>query len=98
MVSLDRRINALEHKQEKGMDLAAVLMEGNPLTAEQARGLIASILAALLLGTIDPATARTAAQLLQVERKIAESEEFERRMEVLEEMLGLPEKGEKWRR
>ena len=43
-------------------------------------------MAALLEGALDPTTARVAAYILQVERKIAEGEELEKRIAVLEEL------------
>ena len=42
---------------------------------------------ALLHGAVDPTTARAAAYILQVERKIAEGEELEDRMTAIEEIL-----------
>lgn len=45
---------------------------GRPLEGQEARGLLAAVLAALLQGAIDPNTARAAAYILQVERRIAE--------------------------
>jgi hypothetical protein len=44
-------------------------------------------LAALLEGALDPNTARAAAYILQVERKIAEGVELERRITTLEALL-----------
>ena len=55
-----------------------------PLEASEARGILASVLGALLQGALDPNTARAAAYILQVERKIAEGEEFEERLANLE--------------
>jgi hypothetical protein len=60
---------------------------GRPLKGEEAQGLLASVLAALLEGALDPNTARAAAYILQVERKIAEGVELERRIATLEALL-----------
>jgi hypothetical protein len=60
---------------------------GRPVDALEARGLLASVLAALLDGALDPNTARAAAYILQVERKIAEGAELERRIAALEALL-----------
>ena len=48
---------------------------------------MASVLIGLLQGAIDPGTARAAAYILQIERKIAEGEEVENRLAALEEMV-----------
>ena len=58
-----------------------------PLSAEEARGILASVLAALLLGSLDPTTAKSAGYLIQIDRKIVEGQELERRIEVLESIL-----------
>jgi len=62
-------------------------MELEPLDAAAARGVLGSVLMALLHGAVDPTTARAAAYILQVERKIAEGEELENRMAAIEELL-----------
>ena len=67
--------------------MALPLPVGRPLETEEARGLLASVLAALLEGALDPNTARAAAYILQVERKIAEGAELERRIAALEALL-----------
>ena len=61
---------------------------GRPLEASEARGILASVLGALLQGALDPNTARAAAYILQVERKIAEGEELEKRIADLEAAVG----------
>ena len=58
-----------------------------PLSAEEARGILASVLAALLRGSVDPTTAKAAGYLIQIDRKIVEGQELERRIEVLESIL-----------
>ena len=58
-----------------------------PLEASEARGVLASVLEAMLKGALDPNTAKTTAYILQVERKIAEGEALEERLSTLEELL-----------
>ena len=58
-----------------------------PLDAGEARGIMASVLGALLEGALDPSTARAAAYIIQVERKVAEGEELERRIAALEALV-----------
>ena len=58
-----------------------------PLSAEEARGILSSILAALLQGSLDPTTAKSAGYLIQIDRKIVEGQELERRVEALESIL-----------
>ena len=48
---------------------------------------MASVLGALLEGALDPSTARAAAYIIQVERKVAEGEELERRIAALEALV-----------
>ena len=64
-----------------------VLPDVRPMTADEARGVLASVLVALLEGAVDPNTARAAAYIVQVERKVAEGEELERRVAGLEEFM-----------
>ena len=64
----------------KSLDLPV----SQPLAAEEGRGVLASVLKALLEGALDAGTARAAAYILQVERKIAEGDALERRIGALE--------------
>ena len=83
----EQRSARLEASKKGGSRKALPLPEGRPLEAEEARGLLASVLIALLEGSVDPTTARAAGYLLQVERKIAEGEEMEKRVAALEEFI-----------
>ena len=58
-----------------------------PLSAEEARGILASVLVGLLQGSLDPTTAKAAGYLVQIDRKIVEGQELERRVEALESIL-----------
>ena len=77
----------LEASRTGGSRKALPLPQGRSLESDEARGIIASVLSALLEGAIDPSTARSAGYLLQVDRRIAEGSELEKRIKGLEEML-----------
>ena len=57
------------------------------MSGQEARGILASVLVGLLQGSIDPTTAKSAGYLIQIDRKVAEGQELERRIEVLESIL-----------
>ncbi len=82
----ERREERLEASRKGGSRRAIPLPVGPPLEAEEARGVLASVMAALLEGAVDPGTARAAAYLLQVDRKIAEGETLERQLSIIEEL------------
>ena len=82
-----RREEMLAASRNGGGRKALPLPVGRPLKGEEAQGLLASVLAALLEGALDPNTARAAAYILQVERKVAEGSELERRITALEALL-----------
>ncbi len=48
---------------------------------------MASVLAALHQGSLDPTTCKSAGYLIQIDRKIVEGQELERRVEILESVL-----------
>jgi hypothetical protein len=83
----EQREEMLAASRNGGGRKALPLPVGRPLKGEEAQGLLASVLAALLEGALDPNTARAAAYILQVERKIAEGVELERRIAALEALL-----------
>jgi hypothetical protein len=83
----ERRHQMLEASRKGGSRKALPLPEVRPLDAEEARGLLASVLIAMLEGAVDPTSARAAAYILQVERKIAEGEETEKRLAALESFV-----------
>jgi hypothetical protein len=87
----------LEASRRGGSRRTLALSTERPLGAQEARGVLASVLRALLEGAVDPGTARAAAYILQVERKIAEGAEMERRLAALEELVPATRRG-RWRR
>ena len=82
-----RREEMLEASTKGGSHRTVPLPAAKPLGSDEARGVLASVLAALLQGSLDPTTARAAAYLVQVERSVAEKEELEHRIAGLEEVL-----------
>jgi len=84
----DRREELLEATRRGGRRRGIQLPTVRPLEAEEARSVLAGVLEALLTGAVDPGTARAAAYILQVERKIAEGAELEARIAALEVTLG----------
>jgi hypothetical protein len=77
----------VEAARKGGARTSLNLPVSQSLETSQARGVLASVLEAMLKGALDPNTARTAAYILQVERKIAEGEALEDRLSTLEELL-----------
>ena len=57
-----------------------------PLSAEDARAILAGLVEAVVSGAVDAATARTVGYLLQVEHRIREGHDLERRIAALEEI------------
>ena len=82
----ERREERLEASRKGGSRRTIPLPVGPPLEAEEARGVLAAVMAALLEGALDPGTARAAAYILQVDRKIAEGETLERQLSIIEEL------------
>jgi hypothetical protein len=82
-----RREEMMEASRKGGSRKALPLPDCLPIGPEMARGILASVVAAVLEGALDPATARTVAYILQVERRIAEGSELERKMADLEELI-----------
>jgi len=63
----------------------AVLPEGEVLSVERARAILAGLVEAVATGALDPTTARSVGYLLQIEGKLREDQELGRRLEGLEE-------------
>ena len=82
-----RHKEMIEASRKGGSRKALPLPEGLPPGSEMARGLLASVIAAVLEGALDHTTARTVAYILQVERRIAEGSELERKLATLEELI-----------
>jgi hypothetical protein len=83
----ERRHEMIAASRKGGSRRAMPLPESHPLTPEEARGFVASLLGALLEGAIDPTTARAAGYLLQVDRGIAAGEALEKRLAAIENLL-----------
>lgn len=82
-----RREQMLAASSKGGSRKCLTLPEANPLTGVEARAILAAVLMGLLDGAIDPTTARAVAYIMQVERKILETNELERKLEALEEIV-----------
>jgi len=59
------------------------------MSTDEVRELLSSVLAAMLSGAVDASTARAAAYIVQVERRVAEGEVLEGRVDALERLLRL---------
>ena len=81
------REDRLDASRKGGSRKAFDLPVGAPIDASEARGLLTALIAALLQGAVDPATVRTVAYVMQVDRKIAEAEALERRISALEDLV-----------
>ena len=57
------------------------------LDPEEARAILAGLIEATINGALDPATARTVGYLLQIEAKIREGYNLEKRIEAIEETI-----------
>ena len=70
----DRRGEMLEASSKGGSRRVLPLLVDRALNPDEARGILAAVLGAMLEGALDPNTARAAAYILQVERRIASLE------------------------
>lgn len=82
-----RREQMLEASKKGGSRKSLTLPEAAPLVGNEARAILAAVLIGLLDGAIDPTTARAVAYIMQVERKILETDELERKLEALEDIV-----------
>ena len=82
----ERREESLEASRKGGSRRTIPLPVRLPLTAEEARGVQAAVMGALLEGRRPGCTAKAAAYILQVDRKIAEGETLERQLSIIEEL------------
>jgi hypothetical protein len=83
----ERREQMLEASKKGGSRKSLTLPEAAPLVGNEARAILAAVLIGLLDGAIDPTTARAVAYIMQVERKILETDELERKLEALEDIV-----------
>lgn len=63
------------------------LPRAESLEPEEAREVLAGVIEATITGALDPGTARTVGYLLQIEAKIREGYDFEKRLAAIEETL-----------
>ena len=83
----ERRAEMLEASRRGGARRTVELPEAEPLTAEKARALLAGVVEAVMSGALDPGTARTVGYLLQIEGRIREGHDLEKRVAALERAL-----------
>jgi len=74
----------LEAAHRGGARRAVELPEGEALTPERARAILAGVIEAVASGAMDSGTARTVGYLLQIEARIREGYDLEKRVEALE--------------
>lgn len=85
----DSREKMVEAARRGGARRAVELPEGEALTPERARAILAGVMEATASGAMDSGTARTMAYLLQIEARIREGYDLEKRVEALERVRDL---------
>jgi hypothetical protein len=80
----DKRSAMVEASRRGGARRTVELPEAAPLTPERARAILAGVIEAVASGALDAPTARTVGYLLQVEARIREGHDLEKRVEALE--------------
>lgn len=78
-----------EASRKGGGRRAVELPEGEALTPERARAILAGVIEAAVSGAMDSGTARTVGYLLQIEARIREGSELEQRIIALERVRDL---------
>ena len=84
-----RREDMLQASSKGGSRTVLPFEITDPLAAAEMRGVLASVMAAVLSGALDPATGRAVAYIAQVERRVADGEGLEERLEVLESLISV---------
>lgn len=79
------REKMLEAAQRGGSRRTAELSEAEPLTPERARAILAGVIGSVASGAMDAATGRAIGYLLQVEARIQEGHDLEKRIAALEQ-------------
>ena len=79
-----RRKDMLAAARKGGARRTVELPEVEELTASQARRILAGMIEATLTGELDAKTAKAVGYLLQIETRIRESDEMERRLQEVE--------------
>ena len=80
----ESRDSLIEAARRGGARRTVELPENPLLTPARARGILAGVIEAAVSGAIDNATARTVGYLLQIEARICEGHDLERRIDALE--------------
>ena len=80
----DSRARMIEAARRGGERRTIELPESALLTPERTRAILAGVIEAAASGAMDSATARTVGYLLQIEARIREGHDLERRIEALE--------------
>ena len=82
-----RRQDLLEATRRGGQNRRrkVELPEAEPLSAEGARAILAGVVEAVIVGALDGGTARAVGYLIQIEARLREGHEMEKRIAVLEE-------------
>ena len=73
-----------EASRRGGGRRAVELLEAESVTPERARAILAGVIEAVASGAMDSATARTIGYLIQIEMRIREGHDLERRIAALE--------------
>ena len=76
----------IEAARRGGERRTVELPESESLTPERTRGILAGVVEAVASGAMDSTTARTVGYLLQIEARIREGHDLERRIMALEEI------------
>jgi len=87
-----RRGEVVEAARRGGSRRSIEIPEGELLTPEKARRLLAGVIFGTLVGEIPEGVARTVGYLLQVDARVREGDELEKRIAALEDMRKMQEK------
>ena len=83
----ERTQERLEASARGGARRTVELPEADLLTPERARAILAGVIEAVGTGTLASATARTVGYLIQIESRIREGYDLERRVAAIEELM-----------
>ena len=88
----ERHGEVVEAARRGGSRKVIELPEDELLTPEKARKLLSGVIAGTLAGTVPEGVARTVGYLLQIEARVREGHDLEKRLEALEAIRKLQEK------
>ena len=89
-----RRSEVVEAGRRGGSRKAVELPEGDLLTPEKARRILSGVISGTLSGEVPESVARTVGYLLQIEARVREGHDLEKRIEVLEAIRKMQEKAQ----